>query len=117
MKKFMLASIVALSAASASAQEIESFTLGGQNYISGLNSSDYRPQGGYRNYHGSYSSGHRQTYRPNYYQSYSGFYNGNHYVPGYSYDPASGWNKLQYNSGSFNFRPGYIPPHLGERIR
>lgn len=41
---------------------------------------------------------------------WGGYYNGYGVVPGYSYNPRSGWNHLTYPSGArFSYRDGYVP--------
>lgn len=50
-----------------------------------------------------------QSARP----QWNGYYNGQGWVPGYHYNPDTGWNTLGYPGGNFWFRDGYQGPLPG----
>ena len=113
---FLLAS--AILAVSASSQEIEAYSSGGYNVIPGLNSDAYvqmHPRARINSSHSRYM--YHGGVGNRYNQGYRGYWNGNEYRPGYSYDAASGWNRQQFQAGSFWYQNFYVPPHLNERIR
>lgn len=110
MKRILLAAVVSLLIPPAtSAQDFPTaFSYGGRSYIPGLSGTVNEQMRVY-----TYNHPRKHSYPG----SWRGYWNGVGYRPSFRFHEESGWIEQRYAAGAFWSLPGYVPPHMGERIR